>query len=543
MAVTAQFTPGTGTLTEFGDNLDNNIVTSRDAAGNILVNGGAVNVIGGKPTVANTSLIQVFGQGGDDIITLSEVNGALPAANLFGGCRQRHHHRAVPGATCCSAEPATTRCSARAATTCCSAAPATTCSPAATATTRCSARAGNDRMIWNPGDDNDLMEGGDGIDTAEVNGGNGSEIFTISANGSRVRFDRVSPAPFFLDIGTTENLVLNANGGDDIISASGNLSTLIQLTIDGGAGNDSIPGGNGADLLIGGDGNDFIDGQQGNDTILMGDGDDIFQWDPGDGSDLVEGGIGADTMVFNGANIAETFDISANGGRTRFTRNVGSVVMDVNDVERIQVNALGGADAITVNDLTGTDVVQVDVSLGSTIGGATGDGAADTVTVKGTNGGDHIDVVGSGTSAAVVGLPAVVSITGAEGANDTLVVNGGGGDDLISATGLPTGVMKLTIDGGTGADTILGSQGADFLLGGDGDDVVLGGRGDDVAFLGAGNDLFQWNPGDGSDIRGGPGRHRQAAVQRRQHRREHRHLRQRRRACASPATSPPSRWT
>ena len=62
-------------------------------------------------------------------------------------------------------------------------------------------------MIWNPGDDTDLNEGGDGTDTVEVNGGNGAETFTITANGTRVRFDRVNPAPFSLDIGTTENLV------------------------------------------------------------------------------------------------------------------------------------------------------------------------------------------------------------------------------------------------------------------------------------------------------------------------------------------------
>ena len=84
--------------------------------------------------------------------------------------------------------------------------------------------AGNDRMIWNPGEGSDLMEGGDGIDTAEVNGGNGAENFTITANGTRVRFDRVSPAPFSLDIGTTENLVLNADGGDDIITAGNGLA-------------------------------------------------------------------------------------------------------------------------------------------------------------------------------------------------------------------------------------------------------------------------------------------------------------------------------
>jgi len=42
-------------------------------------------------------------------------------------------------------------------------------------------------MIWNPGEGTDLMEGGDGNDTAQVNGGNGAEVFTITANGSRVR--------------------------------------------------------------------------------------------------------------------------------------------------------------------------------------------------------------------------------------------------------------------------------------------------------------------------------------------------------------------
>jgi hypothetical protein len=66
MAVTASFIPGTGVLTEFGDAQDNTIVTSRDAAGTVLVNGGAVPVQGGQPTVANTSLIQAFGQAGND---------------------------------------------------------------------------------------------------------------------------------------------------------------------------------------------------------------------------------------------------------------------------------------------------------------------------------------------------------------------------------------------------------------------------------------------------------------------------------------------
>src|SRR5262245_63850214 len=82
-AVTASFS--NGVLTISGDALDNTITISRNAAGGILVNGGAVATAGGTPTVANTSLIQVFGQSGNDTLTFNEATGALPRANVFGG--------------------------------------------------------------------------------------------------------------------------------------------------------------------------------------------------------------------------------------------------------------------------------------------------------------------------------------------------------------------------------------------------------------------------------------------------------------------------
>ena len=46
------------------------------------------------------------------------------------------------------------------------------------------------------------------------------------------------------------------NGGDDVFTAGNGLANLIQLTVDGGAGNDTITGGDGNDTLLGGDGND-----------------------------------------------------------------------------------------------------------------------------------------------------------------------------------------------------------------------------------------------------------------------------------------------
>src|SRR5829696_10313966 len=82
MAVTASFSSPTLTVT--GDALDNAVTVSRDLAGTILVNGGAVAVTGTTPTVANTTLIQISGLDGNDALTLSETNGALPASNQFG---------------------------------------------------------------------------------------------------------------------------------------------------------------------------------------------------------------------------------------------------------------------------------------------------------------------------------------------------------------------------------------------------------------------------------------------------------------------------
>ncbi|HEX8523408.1 MAG TPA: calcium-binding protein [Tepidisphaeraceae bacterium] len=495
-AVVAQFSAGQGILTVFGDNVDNTITVSRNAAGNLLVNGGAVSIKGGTSTVANTTQIQVFGQGGNDNVGLSEVNGALPKAFLYGGAGN-DTLTGGSGADMIFGQAGNDSLLGKGGADLLFGGADNDALTGGDANDQVFGESGNDRMIWNPGDDTDLNEGGDGFDTVEVNGGNGSEVFATTANGTRVRFDRLDPAPFTLDIGTSESLVLNANGGNDSFSNVGNLAALILITADGGTGNDTLLGSNGADLLLGGDNDDFVDGQQGNDSAFLGAGNDTFQWDPGDGSDVVEGQAGSDRMVFNASNAGEIVDISANGGRVRLTRNIGSIVMDVDDVETFDLNMLGGIDSLNLNDLTGTDLTQLNANLAA-VGGA-GDALADTIVVNGTNGNDIIDVFGSGTSASVVGLHTLVNIAGSEGANDALVIKALGGDDGVTASTLPAGVIKLTVDLGAGNDTGSGSPGADVFIGGEGEDLVNSRQGNDVVFLGAGNDIFQWNPGDGSD--------------------------------------------
>src|SRR5205823_8128574 len=58
---------------------------SRDAAGKILVNNGAIAITGGTPTVANKRAITIAADAGNDIVTLDESNGALPPATIAGG--------------------------------------------------------------------------------------------------------------------------------------------------------------------------------------------------------------------------------------------------------------------------------------------------------------------------------------------------------------------------------------------------------------------------------------------------------------------------
>src|SRR5215218_5264629 len=269
MAVTSTFTPSAGILSTLGDSLNNNITVSRDAAGKLLVNGGAVSVLGGTTTVANTSLIQVFGQGENDTIALNEANGALPRANLFSGAGN-DVLTGGSGTDLLFGQAGNDTLLGKGGADQLFGGSENDTLTGGTGDDQVFGEAGNDRMIWNPGEGTDLNEGGAGTDTVEVNGGNGAEQFTVTANGTRVRFDRVNPAPFSIDIGTSENLVTNMNGGDDTFTAGIGLSTLIQINVDGGTGNDTITGGDGADHLSGGDGDDLIVGGRGNDLLQGG---------------------------------------------------------------------------------------------------------------------------------------------------------------------------------------------------------------------------------------------------------------------------------
>jgi Ca2+-binding RTX toxin-like protein len=290
---------------------------------------------------------------------------------------------------------------------------------------------GNDVLVWNPGDDNDVMDGQGGADDAELNGGGNAENFSATQVADRVRFERLSPAAFNLNVGTTERLVLNGNGGNDTMVSDQAVTTAMLLN--GGDGVDALQGGAGADLINGGDANDGLNGGGGGDRLVGdrgadgmtgGAGSDTMVWNNGDGSDVMEGEDGLDKAEVNGAaGAGDAFTIAPNGARAKFDRtNLVPFTIDIGSSELLDVSGLGGDDTLAA--AAGTPIAVL------------------------ADGGDGND-----------------ALTGAEEA-DTFF--GGLGND--------------TLTGGTGPDALDGQDGDDSLLARDGvGDLVRGGAGTDSA--------------------------------------------------------------
>jgi Ca2+-binding RTX toxin-like protein len=326
-------------------------------------------------------------------------------------------------------------------------------------------------------------------DSVEVWGSDGNETITVALASGRVSVTGVHAPVTIANAEADDLLYIEGGSGNDVINASKLAAGIMTLSMYGGEGHDRITGSKGNDSLEGDAGNDTITGGRGDDTMLGGAGNDLFAWSAGDGSDQVDGQVGVDTVRFTGSISKETMTIGAIGGGIVFTRD-GLPQVAANDVERVQIRALAGADTITINDLAGSDVQRVTIDLAATAGGALADANVDTVEILGSGLNDTIDINWTGSAVRVAGLVAETDIAHA-GSKDVLKVTGGVGNDILNAAGVPAGKMSLRLLGDAGDDTIFGSAG---------NDIVTGGAGNDLVYLGAGNDRFIWNfPDDGVD--------------------------------------------
>jgi hypothetical protein len=279
-------------------------------------------------------------------------------------------------------------------------------------------------------------------------------LAAADANQLEVDFGDNGSADFTFNRATFNQIVVLTLGGNDefrVIDAANSNFADEALTVDGGRGDDILNGGRGIETFYGRGGTDTVDGNQGNDSGFLGSGDDSFRWDPGDGSDRVEGERGFDTLDFNGAAGPENMRLSPVGGRSLFFRDAANINMDMDDVERLDLTALGSVDTFILENMSGTDfkVADVDLSGPTPPGGA--DGAADVVTVNGTARGDEISVDTDGARVTVEGLKVALNLSGSEVA-DTLQINGLAGDDEVSVADGVAALITPSIDLGADED-------------------------------------------------------------------------------------------
>ena len=306
--------------------------------------------------------------------------------------------------------------------------------------------AGNDTLVWNQGDGSDRASGDAGNDASEVNGAPTlGDVFTLDpAAGGSVRLRRTNLGVFTFDA-LTERFEVNGLGGNDSVTANDGVGALTLLSVDGGAGVDTVNGSDGPDLILGGEGNDVLGGgdgddrivgDRGNDTMNGGTGDDTLVWNNGDGTDVANGDDGRDDVEVNGAPAAgDIFTVQPNGARIKFDRpNLVPFTIDIGSSETLHANGLGGNDTTTVGEVGAFEVT------------ASGGAGEDTLT-------------GGGSSETFLG----------GSGNDT--INPGGGLDVVSADegDDQVNVRDRTADvarGGAGNDSVVADAGLLDILDG-----------------------------------------------------------------------------
>jgi Ca2+-binding RTX toxin-like protein len=191
----------------------------------------------------------------------------------------------------------------------------------------------------------DLVVGGtSGNDTITIGGSAGSVSVTINGQS------RGSFAP-------TGRLIVLAQTGDDSVTVDSKLD--LPRIIYGGAGNDTLTGGNGNGILLGGDGDDRLSAGNGRD-ILIG----------GAGSDSLDGGSGDDILIAGSSAYDDVASAGALCGlQAEWTRtDLGYSAR----VAHLDGSTPGGRNGTSVLTVTGSGRTVVDDSSIDTANGKLG---------------------------------------------------------------------------------------------------------------------------------------------------------------------------
>jgi Ca2+-binding RTX toxin-like protein len=211
-----------------------------------------------------------------------------------------------------------------------------------------------------------------------------------------------------------ENIVLTA--GDDVYTETG----IAELSVDGGAGNDTFFGNSGNDTLTADAGNDTLTGGLGNDTLSGGDGNDMLYGQAG--NDTLDGGAGIDQARYDNAASAVTVNLAIIGAQD-----------------------------------TGGDGMDALVGIETLVGSAHDDtltGDAGSNSLYGLSGNDVI--VGDAGNDTIYGEAGNDVLSGGDGA-DTFHYALGGGNDAIAGGAAGSWLDAITLTGLNGSATLNGN--------------------------------------------------------------------------------------
>ena len=348
------------------------------------------------------------------------------------------------------------------------------------------------------------IDGGKGNDTFLLKGFDDDEVFVVFDGGEgndSLEFENSTGGV------TTAFNVLDGGAGDDTIIGSGGRDLII-----GGLGDDSLTGGGEDDLILG-DGGELtnttvtvtIKGTDGGDTLAGGDGRDIIIG--AGGLDDISGNGDKDLLIGDGATLffgsLQIYDnvLSLGKGGVTKTETLSSNFGDI---------ISGGDDDDVIFGGNGGDVIEGNGGNDLIFGGFGPDnidGGTEDDTIFGDNG---VVLGNSGDKFGTVGPVAPTDLLLPGDGGDADVILGGLGEDLIFA-----GAGADTVDGDIGdpdpgdpevgdPDEIHGGAGPDILRGNGGNDTIFGeGQGDDIEG-GSGDDALDGGAG-GDFVKGGAG--------------------------------------
>ena len=361
--------------------------------------------------------------------------------------------------------------------------------------------AGNDTLTGGAGADTffftaggltsgDIVSGGAGATTDSLNFYTAGTIVS-SAFAHVSHIEAVSLANGANSLTLTDALVGSAdngkqilrvygNAGDDVIDASAVTTATHRLNIYGGAGNDTLTGGAGADTFYFA----MADLTSG-DTVNGGTGTTTDALSFSTAGTLASGAFAHVSHIelinlANGANNVTLTDAlvgSADNANhiLSIVGNAGNDVVDASAVttaaNRVYIYAGAGNDTLTGG--AGTDsffFAAGDLSSADIVNGGTGTApdylrfsTAGTIAAGAFAQVTHIEQIRLANGANSVTLTDAL-VGSSDNANHIFSVFGNAGSDVIDASAVTTAANRVNFDGGAGADTLTGGAGNDTFI-------------------------------------------------------------------------------